>query len=100
MDSTHAGRIALAPPLAESKKTPATQGGEAATNPDAVPSRAAHDTLNPEKLLAFIKQGWRSPSAKAPRRIAGAARFAARRRVLSAMFPGEVLLVPTGHEKV
>jgi Xaa-Pro aminopeptidase len=73
---------------------------QAAANPDAVPARAAHDTVNPEKLLEFIKEGWRPPSTKAPRRIAGAARFAARRRALSDLFPGEVLIVPTGHEKV
>jgi Xaa-Pro aminopeptidase len=67
---------------------------------DAVPARAAHDTPNPEKLLAFIKQGWRPPSKKAPPKVAGAARFAERRRALSQLFPGEVLLVPTGHLKI
>jgi Xaa-Pro aminopeptidase len=98
MESTPAGRIALAPPLTVEKENPAE--AERPSSPDTVPARAAHDTVNPEKLLAFIKEGWRRPSARAPRKIAGATRYAARRRALSAMFPGEVLVIPTGHEKV
>jgi len=100
MDSTHAGRIALAPRLVEPKAAAEAEDAKPLVSPDSVPARAAHDTVNPEKLLAFIKEGWRPPSTKAPRPIAGAARHAARRRALSRLFPGEVLVVPTGHEKV
>jgi len=98
MESTHTGRISLAPPLPQTKEEHAAS--EPAAPQEAVPAQASHDTANPEKLLAFLKEGWRPPSAKAPRKIAGAARFAARRRALSKLFPGEVLVVPTGHEKI
>ena len=61
---------------------------------------AAHDTQPPEALLAFMVQGWRSASAKAPPKVKHAAAHAARRKALSALFPQEVLVVPTGHEKI
>ena len=61
--------------------------------------QASHDTLNPPRLVEFMLQGWRAPR---PRRVpaipgGGASRRAAE---LSALFPGEMLIVPTGHEKV
>jgi Xaa-Pro aminopeptidase len=63
-------------------------------------SQASHDTLNPPKLVEFMLQGWRPPAARKVPRVAGWQSFAARRKKLSALFPGELLIVPTGREKV
>lgn len=62
--------------------------------------KAVHDPVTPPALLEFMVQGWKKPSGKRPEKVAGAARFAARRAALSKRFPGETLVVPTGHEKV
>ncbi|HYN96230.1 MAG TPA: aminopeptidase P family protein [Pilimelia sp.] len=59
----------------------------------------AHDPDFPEAFLAFMRTGWRELDlAPAPRPEAG--RLAERRAALSAAFPGETLVVPTGTEKV
>ncbi len=100
MDSTHTGAISLAPPLESKEVETHPNAARPPKTDDSQPARAAHDTPNPEKLLAFIKQGWRPPSKKATPKIVGAARYAARRRALSKLFPGDVLVIPTGHEKV
>jgi Xaa-Pro aminopeptidase len=63
------------------------------------PRRAPHDAGPPPALLAFMTQNWAGPSGRVPTH-AGRERFAARRAALSAQFPGEVLVVPTGREKV
>jgi Xaa-Pro aminopeptidase len=60
---------------------------------------AAHDSGTPADLLAFMTQSWEMPSGPIPT-LAGRERFAARRRAISQQFPGDVLVVPTGHEKV
>jgi Xaa-Pro aminopeptidase len=62
--------------------------------------QASHDSLNPPKLVEFMLQGWRAPAARKIARVPGWQSFAARRKKLSALFPGELLIVPTGHEKV
>jgi len=64
------------------------------------PRRAAHDTGIPEGLLRFMTSGWATPPGTPAAPIEGIERFAARRAALAAAFPGEVLIVPTGHEKV
>jgi Xaa-Pro aminopeptidase len=61
--------------------------------------RASHDTATPENLLQFMVTGWATPPATPAAPIEGAERFAARRTALAAAFPGETLIVPTGHEK-
>jgi len=61
---------------------------------------ASHDSQNPEALLAFMMERWRPASTALPRPHPQARVFAARRAALSARFPGEALVVPTGHEKV
>jgi Xaa-Pro aminopeptidase len=72
--------------------------------PDAAPTVAAkpatHDTAPPQALLDFMVTRWREPSTKPPPRVRGHERFAGRRRALSALFPGELLVIPTGHEKI
>lgn len=63
------------------------------------PRTAAHDSGTPEELLAFMTRSWAEPSGPIPT-LAGRERFADRRRALAEQFPGEVLVVPTGREKV
>src|SRR5688572_20523088 len=59
-----------------------------------------YDTAPPKALLDFMMTEWRAPDARLPKPIANARVHHARRRELSALFPGELLLVPTGQEKV
>jgi len=61
---------------------------------------ATHDTAPPPALLDFMVREWKPASTRMPPKIRNAAAFAARRRALSKLFPGETLVVPTGHEKV
>ena len=59
---------------------------------------AAHDNATPEALLAFMVTDWETPQTTvAP--LPEVARFRARREALSRLFLGDVLVVPTGHEK-
>ena len=67
------------------------------SEPQAKP--ATHDSTNPPALLEFMTRDWK-PGARAVSRIANASAFNSRRRVLSARFPGEWVIIPTGHEKV
>ena len=46
-----------------------------------------------------MTQSWATPGVRVPT-LAGRERFAARRAAISRQFPGDVLVVPTGHEKV
>jgi Xaa-Pro aminopeptidase len=72
----------------------------AAEAPAANPTKASHDSATPAALIDFMLQKWKPPSAASPKPIAHAAAFALRRRALSALFPAERLVIPTGHEKV
>lgn len=63
------------------------------------PKRASHDQTPPPALLDFMTSSWAAPTGPVPT-LAGRERFAARRRALSLLFPGDVLIVPTGSEKV
>lgn len=59
----------------------------------------SHDPDYPERLLEFMRSGWRDTdlaAAPAPE----AERYAARRAALSAAFAGQTLVIPTGPEKV
>ncbi|SCG64678.1 aminopeptidase P family protein [Micromonospora inositola] len=59
----------------------------------------SHDPDFPEAFLTFMRQGWRDtelpvgPRPEVPN-------YAKRRAALSAAFPGEILVIPTGGEKV
>ena len=74
------------------KKTPVVPS-------ESVPKQASHDTTPPPALLDFMMQGWKPRKLKVSK-VKGAENFLARRRALSALFPGETIVVPTGHEKV
>lgn len=75
----------------------AAPGAEAAAKAE---KPATHDTPPPKALLDFMVQGWSPPVAKMPAPLDHHEVFYARRRALSKLFPGETLIVPTGHEKV
>ncbi len=62
--------------------------------------RASHDTATPPNLLAFMLKDWKKPSGKMPAPVRDAASFKQRRERLSSKFPGQALLIPTGHLKV
>jgi Xaa-Pro aminopeptidase len=59
----------------------------------------SHDPDYPEKLLAFMRTGWRDAALEVTPRPE-APQHAKRRAQLSAAFPGETLVIPTGTEKV
>jgi Xaa-Pro aminopeptidase len=62
------------------------------------PGTRPHDADLPEAFLQFMRTGWRdTPLAVSTRIEAG--NHAARRAALSAAFPGETLVIPTGREK-
>jgi Xaa-Pro aminopeptidase len=74
---------------------PATRRPEEA----APPATQAHDPEYPQRLRDFMRTGWRdsaldtSPRPELPH-------YAKRRAQLSAAFPGETLVIPSGPEKV
>ncbi len=68
------------------------------SEPQAKP--AGHDSQNPPALLEFMTRDWKPKSQKLPPKLKGHAAFARRRKALSERFPGETLVIPTGHEKV
>jgi len=59
----------------------------------------AHDPDYPEKLLEFMRTGWHDTALDVSTRPE-AANFAKRRALLSAAFPDETLVIPTGPEKI
>ncbi|MEA2718724.1 MAG: Xaa-Pro aminopeptidase [Candidatus Eremiobacteraeota bacterium] len=61
---------------------------------------ASHDSGNPENLLRFMMTGWATPPEPPATPVEGAEKFAARRTAVSRAFPGDTLIVPTGHEKI
>ncbi len=69
-----------------------------ATDLEPTPAVTTYDTTPPQELLDFMVTGWADPTSDASP-LDGADRFAARRERLSAAFPGDALVVPTGHEK-
>lgn len=58
------------------------------------------DPNNPEALLRFMMTRWKPQKRATPKPLPAAKFHRARRDALSARFPGEVLVIPTGHEKV
>ena len=62
--------------------------------------QGAAPPLYPEAFLEFMQARWRAPSRRLPPAVSGLRYFRARRAALSAAFPGEILVIPTGGEKV
>lgn len=66
----------------------------------AVSGTTSHDSEAPPNLVSFMLKSWKPPSTKFPAAIKNVGNFARRRDALSKLFPGELLLIPTGHLKV
>ncbi|HYH98750.1 aminopeptidase P family protein [Hyalangium sp.] len=81
---------------AEAAAQPAPQ--PVTSEPQAKP--AGHDTVPPPALLDFMMKRWKPGNRKLPPKLKHADSFRARRQALSKLFPGETLVIPTGHEKV
>ncbi|HZS38075.1 MAG TPA: Xaa-Pro aminopeptidase, partial [Polyangia bacterium] len=58
------------------------------------------DPATPAALVEFMLRDWAPPPPHPPARLAHAETFAARRDTLARLYPEDVLIVPTGHEKV
>lgn len=67
---------------------------------DQKPAEKPKDPNNPEALVRFMMTEWKPQSKPLPKAIPAAAFHARRRAALSTRFPGETLVIPTGHEKV
>lgn len=78
---------------ARAKKSPEVVPSETAARP------ASHDTAPPQALIDFMLSGWKERKLKVSK-VKGLENFRARRRALSEAFPGETLVIPTGHEKI
>ena len=78
--------------------TPSPQTDAPATD---APVRNSYDPATPDALCEFMLEHWgeraQHPDDGPLRHLPN---FAARRRKLSALFPGETLVIPTGHPKV
>ena len=68
--------------------------------PQAKQKTQTHDSAAPANLISFMLKGWKNDTGKAPRRISHAAYCEQRRTALSARFPAELLVIPTGPQKV
>jgi Xaa-Pro aminopeptidase len=67
--------------------------------PKAAP-KVSHDTASPPNLISFMLKSWKPKSGKLPVAVKDVVSFAKRRQALSKLFPGELLVIPTGHLKV
>jgi len=62
--------------------------------------QVSHDTVPPPNLISFMLKSWKPKPYKRMTPLKNAEYFKLRRNTLSAKFPGEWLIVPTGHLKV
>ncbi len=76
------------------KKSVERGSGQTAKKPKKKPAQ------HPEALIEFMLESWRPRPKGLPKPMANAKAFAARRRRLSRSFPGDWLVIPSGHEKV
>lgn len=73
-----------------------TERGKATKkSPAKAPSRPP---VHPDALVAFMMKDWDTPKVDSSA-IPNHEVFAKRRRALSKLFPGDLLIIPTGHEK-
>ena len=63
------------------------------------PGTESHDPDHPEKLLEFMRTGWRDTGLDASP-VPQAPHYAKRRAAVAEAFPGETLVIPTGTERV
>ncbi|MFL5349515.1 MAG: aminopeptidase P N-terminal domain-containing protein [Hyalangium sp.] len=90
------------PSEASAEASPQPAAAQPVTSePQAAPAKpASHDTVPPPALLDFMMKRWKPSNRKLPPKLKHAEAFRARRQALSKLFPGETLVIPTGHEKV
>lgn len=62
--------------------------------------QVSHDSGVPKALETFLLGGWRPYDPTPPEPLPEVASFQARRKRLSELYPQDVLVIPTGHEKV
>lgn len=62
--------------------------------------QVSHDTVPPPNLISFMLKSWKSKPLKRVAPLKNTEFFAQRRKILSDKFPGEWLVIPTGHLKV
>ena len=62
--------------------------------------KLANQPPYPDALVDFMMTDWAARDGRLPEPMPNAAAFAKRRRALSKAFPGETVVIPTGHEKV
>jgi Xaa-Pro aminopeptidase len=67
---------------------------------DAEKKQASNDNRPTDALLAFMKKQWKPRGTRKVPLVKHAAAHAKRRAALSALFPKETLVIPTGHEKI
>ena len=79
--------------------TEAEQPEAAGTGTEKQKAQQTHDPAYPEKFVQFMRSGWRDTELPAAL-TAGAPNYAARRARLGATFPGDTLVIPSGHEQV
>ncbi|HEY6539069.1 MAG TPA: aminopeptidase P family protein [Candidatus Dormibacteraeota bacterium] len=82
--------------IGEDESTGAGTGEERSRKP----SRAAHDQAIPQALLDFMTTGWDGAPPSPPDPISGTESYASRRERLSERFPGMLIVVPAGVERV
>jgi Xaa-Pro aminopeptidase len=86
--------------MAHPPPVPAEPMKAAPEAPPAPKTATGYDTAPPVALLDFMVKRWRPASGKPPKALPHHEAFERRRRALSALFPGETLVIPTGEEKV
>lgn len=59
----------------------------------------SHDPTYPKKFLDFMRKGWRDTELAIAQRV-DVPNLAKRRAAVSAAFPGETVVIPSGHEMV
>jgi Xaa-Pro aminopeptidase len=101
--SEGAGAAASGPRSAATREDVANSAARASEPENGVKTAeartASHDPDFPEKLLEFMRTGWRDDSLPLGPRPE-VPNYAKRRAALSAAFPGETLVIPTGPLKV
>lgn len=70
------------------------------SKPTSATPAASHDSPWPPNFMDFMLTKWKPKSGKKTPKVRGIERFRARREALSAAYPGETLVIPTGHQKV
>ena len=79
---------------------PSAQTNASAAEPVDVANKASHDAGVPKPLVDYMAEGWAEPAAPDLTPAAFAEHTARRRAAVSALFPGDTLVVPTGGLKV